>query len=132
MNEVHAFEAELRKRADELRTEKNDCIEKHNAENEEFDEACALRQNLKKEIEEIFEAVGDGDLDKVRAYVCQKVADSSNAFPAPPRPIDVVDSDTNTPLSEAACYGETEIVKFLLDNGAHPNAQNKLGRTPLW
>ena len=47
-------------------------------------------------------------------------------------PVDVVDEDGNTPLSEAACYGEVELVEFFLSRGAHPDSRNELGRTPIW
>src|SRR5262249_46060011 len=38
----------------------------------------------------------------------------------------------NTPLHEAAAYGQTEMVRLLLGNkGADSNIQNNLGQTPL-
>ena len=36
-----------------------------------------------------------------------------------------------TPLLEAACYGQVEIVKFLISNGADLEAIDKDGKTPL-
>ena len=76
--------------------------------------------------ERLFNAVNDGDLTVAAACL------EANAGTAVQLPIDVVDEDGNTCLSEAACYGETELVKFFLSKGAHPDTQNELGRTPLW
>jgi ankyrin repeat protein len=42
------------------------------------------------------------------------------------------DGRKHTALSEAACQGHIDVVKFLLENGADPNALNDNGRSPLW
>ena len=42
------------------------------------------------------------------------------------------DSHDHTPLSEAAAKGHIEVVEFLLDQGADPNACNDTGRSPLY
>ncbi|CAK0885791.1 unnamed protein product, partial [Prorocentrum cordatum] len=110
LEEVRAFEAELKKAADELRTRKDAAIEQHNTENEAFADAYEARQQLKKEIEALFDAVGDGDLGKVRRFVDKCMILEEGTPSPPPMAIDVEDHDGNTPLSEAACYGEVEIV----------------------
>ena len=76
--------------------------------------------------ERLFNAVNDGDL--AVAVACLE----ANAGTAVQLQIDVMDEDGNTALSEAACYGEVELVEFFLSKGAHPDTQNELGRTPLW
>ncbi|CAE7258234.1 ADL1 [Symbiodinium sp. CCMP2456] len=76
--------------------------------------------------ERLFDAVNDGDLP-----VATRCLDA-NAGTSAQLSIDVTDHDGNTPLSEAACYGEVELAKFFLSRGAHPDSRNDLGRTPLW
>ena len=76
--------------------------------------------------ERLFDAVNDGDLP-----VATRCLDA-NAGTSAQLSIDVTDHDANTPLSEAACYGEVELAKFFLSRGAHPDSRNDLGRTPLW
>ena len=77
-------------------------------------------------LERLFDAVNDGDLP-----VATRCLDA-NAGTSAQLSIDVTDHDGNTPLSEAACYGEVELAKFFLSRGAHPDSRNDLGRTPLW
>eukprot|EP00928_Gymnodinium_smaydae_P039614 TRINITY_DN27022_c0_g1_i1.p1 TRINITY_DN27022_c0_g1~~TRINITY_DN27022_c0_g1_i1.p1 ORF type:complete len:529 (+),score=156.80 TRINITY_DN27022_c0_g1_i1:155-1741(+) len=132
LEEYRAFEEELKKRAEELRAKKDEVIARQNEENEAFAEAFAARQKLKQDVEDMFEAVGDSDLDKVKRYVTAWAKVDDSPFPAPPLPIDLEDHEGNTPLSEAACYGESEIVEYLLKSGAHPNARSQKGRTPVW
>ena len=74
----------------------------------------------------LFNAVNDGELSVAQACL------DANAGTSLRLPIDVVDEDGNTPLSEAACYGENELVEFFLSRGAHPDSRNELGRTPIW
>ena len=76
--------------------------------------------------ERLFDAVNDGDLTTATGCL------EANAGTSAQLCVDVVDHDGNTPLSEAACYGELELAKFFLSKGAHPDSQNCLGRTPLW
>lgn len=45
--------------------------------------------------------------------------------------VDIRDSDKNTLLVIASCYGNFDIVKILLEKGADPNVQNVDGTTPL-
>ncbi|XP_068239124.1 transient receptor potential cation channel subfamily A member 1 homolog isoform X2 [Palaemon carinicauda] len=45
--------------------------------------------------------------------------------------VNETDNQGNTALHLAAKRGYTEIVKFLLENGANPKCQNKLGVTPI-
>ena len=76
--------------------------------------------------ERLFDAINDGEVSIARACL------DANAETSVRLPIDVVDEDGNTPLSEAACYGEKELVEFFLSRGAHPDSRNELGRTPIW
>lgn len=76
--------------------------------------------------ERLFNAVNDGELSVAKACL------DANAETPVRLPVDVVDEDGNTPLSEAACYGEVELVGFFLSRGAHPDSRNELGRTPIW
>eukprot|EP00931_Biecheleriopsis_adriatica_P077938 TRINITY_DN51409_c0_g1_i1.p1 TRINITY_DN51409_c0_g1~~TRINITY_DN51409_c0_g1_i1.p1 ORF type:complete len:530 (+),score=146.30 TRINITY_DN51409_c0_g1_i1:66-1655(+) len=134
LEEFLAFEVELKKRAQELRAQKDATIEIQNAENDEFTDAFEARQKMEKEVENLFNAIEDSDLGKIKKYIQHNVTDVSKegAFPAPPLPLDVEDHEGNTPLSEAACYGEAEIVEYLLSIKAHPNVRNAQGRTPLF
>ena len=76
--------------------------------------------------ERLFNAINDGDLTVAAACL------EANAGTAVQLQVDVMDEDGNTPLSEAACYGEVELVDFFLSKGAHPDTRNELGRTPIW
>ena len=76
--------------------------------------------------ERLFNAINDGDLVVARACL------DANAETPIQLSIDVLDEDGNTPLSEAACYGELGLAQLLLLRGAHPDARNELGRTPIW
>eukprot|EP00933_Yihiella_yeosuensis_P055015 TRINITY_DN5364_c2_g4_i1.p1 TRINITY_DN5364_c2_g4~~TRINITY_DN5364_c2_g4_i1.p1 ORF type:complete len:531 (-),score=158.37 TRINITY_DN5364_c2_g4_i1:106-1665(-) len=132
LEEVKEFEAELKKRAEELRAKKDEVIKQHDEQNELFSEACSARKDLKQQVEALFDAVGDSELDKVKKCILSVGSGVGDGFPLPPIPVDAEDHEGNTPMSEAACYGEIEIVEFLLESGAHPNTRNKQGRTPLW
>lgn len=135
LEEYNVFQVELKKKAEELRARKDEAIEKHEAENSDFADAISARQKLQQQVEQLFDAVGDSELDKVKAYVKRNVmvtAAADDDYAAAPLPLDVEDHEGNTPLSEAACYGETEIVEYLLEMGAHLDTRNSQGRTPLW
>ena len=45
--------------------------------------------------------------------------------------IESVDGRKHTALSEAACNGHLDVVNFLIEQGADPNAPNDTGRTAL-
>eukprot|EP01135_Chromosphaera_perkinsii_P001106 Nk52_evm56s158 gene=Nk52_evmTU56s158 len=47
-------------------------------------------------------------------------------------PVETEDEKGTTSLSEAACAGNYDIVKLLLELGANPNKENDQRRTPLW
>eukprot|EP00928_Gymnodinium_smaydae_P064987 TRINITY_DN48199_c0_g1_i1.p1 TRINITY_DN48199_c0_g1~~TRINITY_DN48199_c0_g1_i1.p1 ORF type:complete len:481 (-),score=60.28 TRINITY_DN48199_c0_g1_i1:239-1645(-) len=90
------------------------------------DEAEELRVNPEGLLEKMFDAINDGNVSVVRASL------DANRGTKWEMPIDIVDHDGNTPLSDASCYGELEIVRLLLERRAHPDVQNSQGRTPLW
>ena len=46
-------------------------------------------------------------------------------------PIDIVDGDGSTALFRAAFYNRTDVVRYLLNNGANVNKQNRWGETAL-
>ena len=87
---------------------------------------CRLDEKPEVLKERLFNAVNDGELSVAKACL------DANAETPVRLPVDVVDEDGNTPLSEAACYGEVELVEFFLSRGAHPDSRNELGRTPIW
>eukprot|EP00927_Polykrikos_kofoidii_P050034 TRINITY_DN43995_c0_g1_i1.p1 TRINITY_DN43995_c0_g1~~TRINITY_DN43995_c0_g1_i1.p1 ORF type:complete len:517 (+),score=116.26 TRINITY_DN43995_c0_g1_i1:66-1616(+) len=134
LEEYRSFEIELQKMAEQLRARKTEGLAEQEIENEAFADSIDVRQTLKKKVEGLFDAVGDSDLDIVRAWIkdCCDTSAESDGFAPPPLPIDLEDHQKNTPLSEAACFGEKEIVDLLLQHGAHPNSQNEQGRTPVW
>eukprot|EP00929_Paragymnodinium_shiwhaense_P073863 TRINITY_DN37746_c0_g1_i1.p1 TRINITY_DN37746_c0_g1~~TRINITY_DN37746_c0_g1_i1.p1 ORF type:complete len:521 (-),score=158.47 TRINITY_DN37746_c0_g1_i1:78-1607(-) len=131
--EYRTFEEELQLKAAEMRARKDEVMALQDAENDSFATAYEAKQKLKQRVEELFDAVGDSEVDRVRRWIeeCCR-GGSEESFPMPPLPIDLQDHQLNTPVSEAACYGESEIVELLLENGAHPNSQNDQGRTPIW
>lgn len=51
--------------------------------------------------------------------------------PPPPTSSFQVRKDLKSPLHFAACMGQRDVVKLLLDNGAHPNAVDKDLWSPL-
>lgn len=130
--EFRDFEVELKKKADEFREQKAQALERDEEENSLFGDACAARRGRRKMIDLLFEAVGDGDVDNVRKFLSECTGSEEDSLLPPPLPVDVEDHEANTALSEAACYGELEIVQLLLERGAHPDVRNKQGRTPLW
>ena len=46
-------------------------------------------------------------------------------------PVDIDDGDDWTALSRAACYNRTDVVRYLLNNDANVNKQDRLGETAL-
>ena len=56
-----------------------------------------------------------------------KVADMVQAG----MPVDIDDEDGWTALFRAACYNRTDVVRYLLNNGANVNKQDSLGWTVL-
>jgi ankyrin repeat protein len=46
--------------------------------------------------------------------------------------LESMDGRRHTALSEAACQGHIDMLRFLLEKGADPNAPNDTGRTGLW
>jgi len=84
---------------------------------------------MKQRVDKIFDAVGDGDAAETKRLF---VGTAAEDMMMPSLPVDLEDHEGNTPLSEAACYGEAELVSMLLDLGANIDAQNCQGRTPVW
>jgi ankyrin repeat protein len=69
---------------------------------------------------EIHRAAARGELDKIKL----KLKQDANL-------INSLDSQSNTPLHLATRYVHTEVIKFLIANGANINARNEAGDTPL-
>ncbi|XP_078009988.1 IQ motif and ankyrin repeat domain-containing protein 1 isoform X1 [Phascolarctos cinereus] len=46
--------------------------------------------------------------------------------------VECADANGNTPLSEASGGGHPAAIKFLIENGAHPNCKRAFSRTPLY
>ena len=57
-----------------------------------------------------------------------KVADMVQAG----MPVDIDDEDGWTALFRAACYNRTDLVRYLLNNGANVNKQDRWGETALY
>jgi ankyrin repeat protein len=66
------------------------------------------------------EAAFDGDFEELRNWIQKGYH------------IESVDGRKHTALSEAASQGHEDIVLFLLDAGANPNALSDTGRSPMW
>ncbi|GHV13863.1 hypothetical protein AGMMS49938_09060 [Fibrobacterales bacterium] len=64
----------------------------------------------KESTEMLFDAVKNGDLQKVKDMLLQGVKINAN------------DDNGYTPLNNAAYYGNLDVVKFLLEKGANINA----------
>jgi len=85
----------------------------------------------KKKQTAFLEAAFDGELEAVQKQVKAWVDECFGAELIGAK-IDCMDAHKHTPLSEAACGGQVEIVRLLLRHGGDANTQNEQGRTPLW
>lgn len=133
LQDWHDFRAEILKKSEEMRIERENMLTRHEEENVLFSEACCARQRLKSRLVELFSAVEDSDLDKVKSWVDDCVASIPDSdYPLPPLPIDCEDHELNTPLSEACAYGEVEIASLLREHGANLDCMNSHGKTPLY
>ena len=47
-------------------------------------------------------------------------------------PVDIVDGDGWTALKRAAFNNQTDVVRYLLNNGANMNEQDRWGKTALY
>jgi hypothetical protein len=77
------------------------------------------------------EAAFDGEIDVIKAQLAEWVEETFGATLLGVK-VDCMDENKTTPLSEAACAGQTEIVKLLVEHGANINLVNIQNRTPLW
>ncbi|KAL7299255.1 myotrophin-like [Trichogramma pretiosum] len=68
---------------------------------------------------ELVWGIKNGDLDQVRDIIEKKNIDVNQTI------------DGRTPLHYAADYGQSEVVRYLLDKGADANATDKHGITTL-
>ncbi len=83
---------------------------------------CKKKSSLdpqgKKTYENIFEAVISGDCEAVNEFLSYVE-------------VDIKDNMGQTPLHDAAAYGQFEVAKLLIDKGANVNTTNKMGGTPI-
>jgi ankyrin repeat protein len=82
--------------------------------------AVFLIVSTRSQAQEIFNAVKNNDLEKVKVFIEK---DDSLAH--------TKDEAGNTPLHHAAMIGDVEITEYLLSKGANINAQNTQLNTPL-
>ena len=68
---------------------------------------------------EFFEAAASGDFAKV----CAEVAKGAN--------VNIANGDGRTALMRSAKRGHTDIVRYLIDNGADPRKRDKNNKTAL-
>jgi ankyrin repeat protein len=83
----------------------------------------------------LFQAVNNGNLIEVKNLITGKNQPSSPISLDIPSNIiinlECVDKEQCTPLHRAAAKNFADIVYFLLEHGANPNAKNVLQSTPL-
>lgn len=120
LGEWQCYQADRKKRADEMRARRAEVSERQDAENEDFAQRVQERKELKASGEKLFDAVGDEDAGAVRRLLEMGL------------PVELEDHEGNTPLSEAACYGAAEVVELLIRKRANLDTRNTQGRTPLW
>jgi len=72
----------------------------------------------------IQDAAQQGDLQAVKNFLAKR-------FLAKQVYINAKDEDENTALDRAATWGQVEVTKFLLEQGADPNIRGLFGFTPL-
>ena len=87
----------------------------------------AARKTQKKFIEAAF----DGEVQIVRDTISCWVEETLGCTLIGAK-VDCMDEHKQTPLSEAACSGETAVCEMLLQHGADPNSRSDQMRTPLW
>ena len=77
------------------------------------------------------DAAFDGDMDVIRKTIDKWVEECAGTKLIGAK-VDAADEHKHTALSEAACGGQADVCKVLLEHGASVNAGNAQGRTPLW
>lgn len=77
-------------------------------------------KEIKRNSEDMVEDAFEGDLEAVKGWLEKGYY------------IDSEDPRKHTAVSEAACNGATELVVYLLDQGADPNICSDHGRSPLY
>lgn len=77
------------------------------------------------------EAAFDGDLEVIQKQIAEWIEETFGATLLGYK-VDCADENKTTPLSEAACAGQLEVVKLLVKHGANINLVNSQTRTPLW
>lgn len=90
------------------------------------------QERLEKKKQQAFrEAAFDGEVDDIKNQLAAWIEETFGATLLGAK-VDCPDENKTTPLSEAACAGQTEIVKLLVQHGANINLVNSQNRTPLW
>jgi len=77
-------------------------------------------RDIKRNSQKLVEAAFDDEWDELQAFLDKGYSHESE------------DAHGHTPLSEASCQGNNDIVEKLLAMDADPNSQNDIGRTPLF
>uniref|UniRef100_A0A4X2MEP4 IQ motif and ankyrin repeat containing 1 n=1 Tax=Vombatus ursinus TaxID=29139 RepID=A0A4X2MEP4_VOMUR len=111
-------------------------------EREKEEEQRRRRLEEQKRRKRMLEAAFEGDVEEMKA-VLKEVSmgqegvghdDPGKAVRLKSRlaMVECTDANGNTPLSEASGGGHPAAIKFLIENGAHPNCKGAFSRTPLY
>ncbi|XP_036596941.1 IQ motif and ankyrin repeat domain-containing protein 1 [Trichosurus vulpecula] len=113
-------------------------------EREKEEEQRRRRLEEQKRRKQMLEAAFEGDVEEMKA-VLKEVGDvlsregvghddrgKAVRLKSHVAMVECTDANGNTPLSEASGGGHPAAIKFLIENGAHPNCKGAFGRTPLY
>ncbi|XP_043847071.1 IQ motif and ankyrin repeat domain-containing protein 1 [Dromiciops gliroides] len=113
-------------------------------EREKEEEQRRRRLEEQKRRKRMLEAAFEGDVEEMKA-VLKEVGDvltregvgrddrgKAVRLKSHMAMVECTDANGNTPLSEASGGGHPAAIKFLIENGAHPNCKGAFGRTPLY